>query len=142
MVAIAYSAHNSEAQNPPINSAGRHIATLVASLASAMRWSRDHMRVAACLSYYYSLTMPVWLHVTLNFAVWKYGSMEEVKDGRMEEVKDSRMEVALNGWDSHLYNPLSLRETRDFTRDVGWEKNDCLVTMHTSDHRRSVWYKN
>ena len=62
--------------------------------------------------------MPVWLHVTLNFAVWKYGSMEEVKygrmeevkdgrieevkDGRMEEVKDGRMEVALNGWDRHL----------------------------------------
>ena len=40
----------------------------------------------------------------------KDGSMEEVKDGRMEEVKDGRMEVALNGWDSHLYNPLSLRE--------------------------------
>ena len=36
-----------------------------------------------------------WLHVTLNFAVWKNGSMEEVKDGRMEEVKDGRMEVAL-----------------------------------------------
>ena len=32
------------------------------------------------------------------------------KDGRMEEVKDGRIEVALNGWDSHLYNPLSLRE--------------------------------
>ena len=38
------------------------------------------MRVAA-LSI--SLT---WLHVTLNFAVWTYGSMEEVKYGRMEEV--------------------------------------------------------
>ena len=40
----------------------------------------------------------------------KDGRMEEVKDGRMEEVKDGRMEVALNGWDSHLYNHLSLRE--------------------------------
>ena len=29
-----------------------------------------------------------------------------------------------------------------FTRDVGLEKNDRLGTMHTSDHRRSVWYKN
>ena len=28
-----------------------------------------------------------------------------------------------------------------FTRNVGWEKNDRLGTMHTSDHRRSVWYK-
>ena len=28
------------------------------------------------------------------------------------------------------------------TRDVGLEKNDRLGTMHTSDHRRSVWYKN
>ena len=27
-----------------------------------------------------------------------------------------------------------------FTRDVGLEKNDRLGTMHTSDHRRSVWY--
>ena len=26
------------------------------------------------------------------------------------------------------------------TRDVGLEKNDRLGTMHTSDHRRSVWY--
>ena len=56
--------------------------------------------------------MPAWLHVTLNFAVWKYGSMEEVKYGRMEEVKDEevkdgRMEV---GWDSRLYNLSSLRE--------------------------------
>ena len=54
----------------------------------------------------------------LNFAEVKDGRMEEVKDGRMEEVKDGRMEevkdgkmeVALNGLDSHLYNPLSLRE--------------------------------
>ena len=29
-----------------------------------------------------------------------------------------------------------------FTRDVGLKKNDRLVTMHTSDHRRSVWYQN
>ena len=28
------------------------------------------------------------------------------------------------------------------TRDVGMEKNDRLGMMHTSDHRRSVWYKN
>ena len=27
-----------------------------------------------------------------------------------------------------------------FTRDVGLEKNDRLGTMHTSDHRRSVWH--
>ena len=29
-----------------------------------------------------------------------------------------------------------------FTGDVRCENNDRLVTMHTSDHRRSVWYKN
>ena len=59
----------------------------------------------------------------LNLAVWKYGSMEEVKDGRMEEVKDDRMEVALNGWaicitlspcvrvwPEYLLTPLSLCE--------------------------------
>ena len=28
-----------------------------------------------------------------------------------------------------------------FTRDVGLEKNNRLGTMHTSDNRRSVWYK-
>ena len=102
--------------------------------------------------------MPVWLHVTFNFAVWKYGSMEEVKDermeevkdgrmevvkygrmqevkdgmvevvkyGRMEEVKDGRMEVALNGWDSHLYNPLSLREGLASETDL-----NCLVSSQS-----------
>ena len=29
-----------------------------------------------------------------------------------------------------------------FSQDMGYKKNDRLVTMHTSDHRRSVWYKN
>ena len=28
-----------------------------------------------------------------------------------------------------------------FIRDVGLEKNDRLKSMHTSGHRRSVWYK-
>ena len=36
----------------------------------------------------------------------------------------------------------SCRDLRYFTRDVGLEKNDRLGTMHTSEHRRSVWYKN
>ena len=36
----------------------------------------------------------------------------------------------------------SCRDQRFLTRDVGLEKNDHLGMMHTSDHRRSVWYKN
>ena len=34
----------------------------------------------------------------------------------------------------------SLLIRAETTRDVGLEKNDRLGTMHTSDHRRSVWY--
>ena len=83
----------------------------------------------------------------LFMAVFTGGKPPEKNSGRYSFEK--RVIVCVCGlvraWstiENGVAHCCAMQTTEIFTGDLTCKDNDCLVMMHTSDTRRSVWYKN